>query len=315
MRNNNLKKVAALLICAALVVSLAACGKDKKKNPDAGKTGNSDTVKGGQDSGDDTVSIIPFDDSGDEGGEGNGDNENTVTTTTTTNTTKAKTTTAKSTTSTKATAAAAKRDNSYKIVDKTYSNHDGNIKFTYPQITGLYDEDMQNFYNELFKSDCSKAVSEDELQTFSGEYKVTLKNKDTLSIVFRCSAYMEGGLFPSSYSYAYTIDLATGETINPSDYININKAADSILNNSWILVRSADGVSKSDVIEYFNQFDEEQMKVFMSVKDIISVKKNSKGKYSVSGSALCNSYLDGTLEPVLIVEVSHAMGDYIEAQF
>ncbi len=311
MKNSNIERAMALLICAALAVSLAACGKDNKKKAAQGKTQNSDTIKGGQD-GDDTVSIIPFDDDEDEGGQSSApDDDNSVTTTTTTNTTAKKTTAA----STKATTSTVKRDNSYKIVDKKYSNDDGSITFTYPQITGLYDKDMQDFYNELFKSDANKAVSQGELETFSGEYKVTLKNKDKLSIVFRCSGYMKGGLFPSSYAYAYTIDLSTGETVNPFDSINISKAADSIVNNSWTLVRAGDGVSKSDVIEYFNQFNEEEMKSFMSVKDVISVRKNSQGKYTVSGVSFCNSYFDGTLEPVLILEVSHAMGDYIEAQF
>ena len=86
------------------------------------------------------------------------------------------------------------------------------------------------------------------------------------------------------------------------------------LNDSWTLTRSTDGVGKSDVIEYFNQYDEKTIKSNLSVENVIKV-KNNNGKYTKSGAVGCRSYLDGTGEPVLILEVNHALGDYVEVQF
>ena len=66
--------------------------------------------------------------------------------------------------------------------------------------------------------------------------------------------------------------------------------------------------------EYFNQYDEEQMKSSISVDNVVRI-KNSGGKYTVSGKTGCNSYLDVNGDPVLILEVNHALGDYVEVQF
>lgn len=326
MKKPDWKKAAALLLCAALLTSPVACGKDKDKDTDTDRTEHSDTAKDSRKEGDDTVSIIAFDDSDDEDSK---DGEDTVTTTTTTHTTKKKTTTTPKETTTKketatttakketttTTEAAVKRDNSYKVSAKKYSSDDGNIVYTYPQITGLYDKDMQDFYNGFFKSMMTAAVSEEGLSILDVEYEVTLKTKDTLSIVFRGGQMFEGAAHPYGFACGCTINLATGETINPADSINLNKAADAIANDTWKLVRSADGVNKSDIIEYFNQFSEDELKSYMTVKDIMTVKKNADGKYVAKGTVDCNSYLNAEEKPVLILEVNHALGDYVEVKF
>lgn len=304
-----IKRGVALLICSALIISFVSCGKDKKNHPDSSKTQNTDTIKDGQNGKDDTVSIIEFEDS---------DDDDVVTTTTTTNTTKSKTTkTSKKTTATSKTtattkAAAPKRDNSYKVTAKKYSSDDGNITYFYPIITGLYDQDMQNFYNKLFKSDFNKAINQSGLSSLKTEYEVTLKTKDKLSIVFRGNQYYEDAAYPYSFAYAYTIDLATGETVVPSRSITIDKAVDAILDDKWTLVRGMDGVSKSDFIEYYNQYDEKQLEDILTEKNVFSVKRNSNSDYYTEGSTACSSYLNENSEPVVILSVNHALGDYAE---
>lgn len=325
--NHFFRKSAALAISAALLASVVSCGKNSSKSTTQTKKGADSTQTSK------TVEIIAFEDDSDEEDnkkDNSGEEEN-VTTTTTTMTTKKKTTTTATTASstqkkttkttskttstekTSATQATPKRDNNYKITAKTFTAADG-IKCTYPQITGLYDETMQSYYNKLFKSECEAAAGDSSLEDFSGTYEVKLKNKDKLSIVFRHGVFYKGAAHPYSYAYAYTIELATGNTIIPSESVNMNKAADAILNDSWTLTRSTDGVGKSDVIEYFNQYDEATIKSNLSVENVIKV-KNTNGKYTKSGSVGCRSYLDGTGEPVLILEVSHALGDYVEVQF
>ena len=113
---------------------------------------------------------------------------------------------------------------------------------------------------------------------------------------------------------AITIDLATGNTVIPSEAVDMDKATDAITNDTWTLTRSADGVTKKNVIDYFNQFDEATIRNSLSIDDMIRV-KNSGGKYTVTGKAGCNSYLDVNGDPVLILEVNHALGDYVEVQF
>ena len=166
----------------------------------------------------------------------------------------------------------------------------------------------------MFREECEEAAGDSSLAYFSGTYEIKHKTKDRLSLVFRHTVSYKGAAHPYSYAYACTIDLATGNTIIPSESINMNKAADAILDDSWTLTRSADGVKKSDVFNYFSQYDEKTIKGNLSVENVVKV-RNTDGVYTKSGSVGCRSYLDSRGETVLILEVSHALGDYVEVQF
>lgn len=326
MKQADWKKAAALLLCAALTVPFAACGKDKKQK-DTSVADAAQTAKAGND---DTAETVATQKGGkttwytraDDGA----DDDVTMTTTTTTATTKKKTTTKKTTTTTAKTtktakttttttaAASTKRDNAYKVSTKKYTSDDGNIKYSYPQITGLYDENMQNFYNKLFQNDLKAAVDDIGKGTLTMTFDVKRKTKDQLSIVFYGGVFYDGAAHPYGYAYAYNIDLATGETFVPSEQVSMDKAADAILADKWTLVGHANGVSKSNIVDYFSQFDEEALKDAITESKVISVKRDDKGAYAVKGQTACRSYLDADGEPVLILEVNHALGDYAEVK-
>lgn len=294
--SSKIKKAAALLVAISMLTAFTACGNDKKSN-NASSDGATTIIPFEDD--EDTNSIVEFDDDDDD-----------VTTTTTTN----GTTTTTLTTAT--TAAAAKRDNSYKVSAQKYSSSDGKVNISYPQISGLYDSTMQDYYNKLFKSDFSEYISGRSSDTFNCEYQVTLKTADLLSIVFRCSVYMDGAAHPTAYAYAYTIDLESGGTLVPSAVIDSDSAAKNFVSGkSWTLSKSVDGVSKSDVIEYFNQYSTSEIKDFIIESDVFTVKRSAKGTYSTSGNVACRSYLDGSSSPIFLLDVTHALGDYVEVEF
>ena len=73
-------------------------------------------------------------------------------------------------------------------------------------------------------------------------------------------------------------------------------------------------MTKKNVIDYFNKLSEEEIKANLEVDNVIKI-RNSGGNYAVSGKKPCNSYLDINGDPVLILEVNHALGDYVEVQF
>ena len=316
------QKIGIFVICAALSSSLAACGKDKKNS--SGKT-TAQTVQAGND---ETAQTVPTK-SKEKGAStwytGTGRTEDeayTMTTTTTTvaskkKTTKTTTTTTTTTTTattTTTTKAAVKRDNQYKVSTKKYTTDDDKITYRYPQISGLYDEAMQNFYNKLFQSDMEKAVEEIGKGTLEVSYKVTYKTKDQLSIVFRGSSFGDGAAHPYGFAYVYNIDLATGGTFIPSEQISMSKAADAILDDKWSLVKAADGVKKSNIVDYFSQLGEEGTKNAITESNVLTVKQSGEGKYAIKKGAFCRSYLDGDAEPVLILELNHALGDYAEVK-
>ena len=53
-----------------------------------------------------------------------------------------------------------------------------------------------------------------------------------------------------------------------ADEATMDKAAEAITNDTWTLTRSADGVTKKNIVDYFNQFTEDQ------IKDNIVIDKN-----------------------------------------
>ena len=332
---NFVKRAIALIIAAGIIGgTLASCGDDDNGSKNTKKSNGSvsQATRAA-----DNPNIIEFDDSEDEdiGGTTRSADDDVVTTTTTTapsrtkktttttptttTTTTKKTTT--TTTTTKATTAAtaatqpaSQLNNKYKVKYKTYASENGKIKYKYPQITGLYDEAMQNFYNGFIKKTCTMYLGDPGIDTFNGTYDVKYKTKDTLSIVFREYCLFSGAAHGYANASAITIDLATGNTIIPSESVDMDKAADAITNDTWTLTRASDGVTKKDIIDYFNQYDEDTIRSILSFDDMIQV-KNSGGNYTSTGKTGCNSYLDANGEPVLILEVNHALGDYVEVQF
>lgn len=332
INGNFTKRALALLISAALLGTFASCGSDDKKSKNNKNGGSvSQATRAAN-----NPNIIEFDDTEDEDDAPTtrgGDDEMVTTTTTTapsrtkkttTTSTTAATSTQKTTakttaTTTKATTAtttqpAPQLNNKYKVTGKLYASEDAKLKIKYPQISGLYDEAMQEFYNDYFKKSSTATLSDAALDTYTGTYEVKYKTKDTLSIVFRESYLYKGAAHGYTCAHAMTIDLATGNTVIPSESVDMDKATDAINNNTWTLTRSAEGVTKKNIIDYFNKFDEQAIKDTLLVDDMIRVKR-SGGKYTVSGKAGCNSYLDVNADPVLILEVNHALGDYVEVQF
>lgn len=320
------KRALALLIAAALVGTFASCGDDSKKSKNKGQNGSSQATRAAQ-----GPNIIEFDDTDEEDDnftQKHSDEDEVVTTTTTTapsrtkKTTTTESTTAKTTESTKATTKATTAatqpapalHNKYKVTYKTYSAGDGKLTYKYPQISGLYDEEMQTFYNDYFKTSCTRGLNDDSLEFFKGTYEVKNKTKDTLSIVFREGFAFKGAAHGYATAYAITIDLASGNTVIPSESVDMDKVSEAIENESWTLTRSVEGVTKRDIINYFNDFSEDAIKDMIAQDDVIRI-KHSGSKYTVSGKTACNSYFDINGDPVLILGVSHALGDYVEVQF
>ncbi len=210
---------------------------------------------------------------------------------------------------------ATKRDNTYKITAVEFESEDGNINISYPQISGLYDETMQNYYNQLFKSDFEACLSDEENYMCFADYQVTLKTGDTLCIVFRSWSCAYGWAHPRAESYAYNLNLQTGETFIPSESVDINKAfANFTSGKDWEIQYSPDdNKNKEDFIECYTEY--QYMTSNFPEKNVVTVKRNSEDNYTTAGNAKCHSYLDEDSETILILDVWHTLGDYVEIKF
>lgn len=211
-------------------------------------------------------------------------------------------------------AALPNRDNSYTVVLQKYTNADGSIDIEYPCIDGLYDENIQNYYNALFKSRFEDYISGENTEEFLCKYYVTLKTAEVLSIVFRCEAPYASP-HPYRFAYAYNINLETGETFIPSDKIDAGKAAENFASGeNWEIVYSPDD-NYDNKKAYAECYEEQSVSSAIKENDVVAVKKSSGSEYSKSGAVECRSYLDENSEPVVILEVWHAVGDYVEIKF
>lgn len=222
---------------------------------------------------------------------------------------------------------AAKRDNSYTITPVEYKTSDGAVNISYPQISGLYDEKMQDYYNELFKSDIEDYMdgktAEDGPNSdpnegydvdFDCEYEVTLKTSDILSIVFRCRKYLETAAYPNAYAYAYTINLETGETVVPSESVDVDNAVKNFKSGeNWSVVN---GTAKEYIIDEYDNCNESSIiDLLTESENVVTVKCDSEENYTKSGNLMCSSYLDSNNSPVMILETHRLVGSYAEIKF
>jgi hypothetical protein len=115
--------------------------------------------------------------------------------------------------------------------DNLETNYNFDIKI--PQLTGLKNNDMQETLNNEFKKTmerCSTTVIEaytenkaanDDYTWSASEaltFRISKKNKKTLSIVFEGVSY-NGGAHGMPYRFAYTIDTAGGKVLTLADIL------------------------------------------------------------------------------------------------
>ena len=209
---------------------------------------------------------------------------------------------------------APERDNSYTMILQKYINDDDSVDIEYPHINGLYDKNMQDYYNTLFKSHFEDYMNGENTEDFLCEYEVTLKTADVLSIVFRCQLPYASP-HPYSYAYAYNINLETGETFVPSDEIDADKAAvDFASGENWEIVYSPDD-NYDNKESYIECYESQLVSSAIRESDVVTVKRISDSGYSKSGVIECRSYLDENSERCFILDVWHTLGDYIEIKF
>ena len=98
------------------------------------------------------------------------------------------------------------------------------INIQYPQIQGLGDDAREQAINDLIKNDVWNSQVEETLAAYQQDgvtvqlemdlgYTVTLFTDELLSVAYTGTAYIEGGVHPSSMFHAITIDLKSGERL------------------------------------------------------------------------------------------------------
>lgn len=118
----------------------------------------------------------------------------------------------------------------YDIVTKTYTEKTENIEVEtkYPVVTNMENKDVENKINNMIlekigiQEEPIEIDDETFKETIQGDYEITLKTKNRLSIKFSDILYMEGAAHPSRYIYSLTFDFKTGNILKLKDLFKEN---------------------------------------------------------------------------------------------
>lgn len=117
---------------------------------------------------------------------------------------------------------------SYQIVEQELSK-DG-IQISYPQITGLFDEEIQKKWNDIIREHAKKAF-EDAKEGSSLEVSYSLKtmNDQLLSILIEGDYEALDEADSRSFRYTYNIDMRSGESVRLVHDWDVDQLAENLL--------------------------------------------------------------------------------------
>jgi hypothetical protein len=198
----------------------------------------------------------------------------------------------------------------YSVKSDTYKQ--GNITIAYPEISGLKDTDKQTKINQLIKTRALSTTKDnswgDEL-TLDIKYKITLQNKELLSIQYSGLSNVEKSAHPNNEFYTSNIDILNAKELTLSDFVTINsdfiKSFKSSTYIPWMTFDSKDEEKNiiSALDEYKNtQFNDNDLLNWFKHSDNTDTNANISGVFCY----LTNDSLG------IGIYVPHVSGDHAE---
>lgn len=191
----------------------------------------------------------------------------------------------------------------YKITDVLYE--EGDIAIHYPQIGGMKDEKVQTDWNYKLKEYAMlEDIEKAGFVSYELDYEIATQDAELISIIFRGGFYTDGGTYPYKFKTTFNLDLRYGDNMRLKDYADVGDIVTRIESGTGYNVLQ-DGPSKEEVNEYLTSLYVDDYALLFLDYD-----------YDFRNQALLPtgySYIkDG--KPVLVMEVPHAMGDFIELE-
>ena len=190
------------------------------------------------------------------------------------------------------------------------------ISIEYPRIEGWALAEAQEKWNKSFaKADFGNGEpmegepTEDTVDYYEVHFEVTDMTSDRLSILFHGGCYYSGAAHPFAYAFAHTIDMNTGDEITLSSLSEeqLRELAKSIAEGQFNLLNNNYDFSNEEIVSMLKEyylFDENESlenAVFDTIGDTESTSGNN---YFIKDGKTC-----------IILEVNHALGDYLLLQF
>lgn len=193
------------------------------------------------------------------------------------------------------------REASYQIEEKKLS--EGQIQISYPQITGLMDEEIQNKWNEIISGHAEKALEDaEEGSSLEVSYEIKTMNDQLLSILIegRYDSMDEAG--PARFCYTYNIDMLSGESVRLAYYRDPDELAEALLAGEGYTVEGESGEELKERLSILYGTAEQ-------LADVLRDFDYGDNRETPSGF----SYQENG-RTHLCIEVPHALGDCVDVE-
>ena len=188
---------------------------------------------------------------------------------------------------------------SYQVVAKELS--EGGIEISYPQITGLSDESIEQNWNEIISGHARKAFEDaEEGSSLTVSYTIKTMNDQLLSILIEGDYLAPGGAYPSGFRYTYNIDMRSGESVRLVHYRDVDQLARELLEGDGYTVEG----------ELGEEFQERLAILYGDAGQLADVLRGfdyGENRETPSGF----SYQENG-RTHLCIEVPHALGDWVD---
>lgn len=192
---------------------------------------------------------------------------------------------------------------SYQIENGVYE--DESVKVTYPQFTGMENEDLQQRINENICQTALSGSDEEGVSAYELTYETAAAGKGVVSFIFRGYRNYEESAYPLNIVKTLNINMNNGETVRLKDYADIGAIVSCLENtNGYQIVN--EGVESQDFAAFLNNGYMTDYGILLLDFDI----DFSNADMIYAGySAIRENHL------ILFIEAEHSMGDYVELVF
>lgn len=198
---------------------------------------------------------------------------------------------------------AGEQEVSYTVETAVYE--EGIVKVTYPQLTGMQNEEIQSKLNEGIKQAVLQGSTQEGLSAYELKYETASMGAGVVSFVLRGYVNYEGSAYPVNEIKTLNLNLLTGENLRLKDYADV-AAVVSSLETAQGYEMASEKIGKEDFSAFLNNGYVTDYAMTMLDYD---VDFKNLSLIPTGYSCIRDNHL------VLFVEAEHAMGDYVEIIF
>ncbi|MDD2971422.1 MAG: hypothetical protein PHE02_04735 [Lachnospiraceae bacterium] len=194
-------------------------------------------------------------------------------------------------------------DSTYTLKEEVIQ--DENVEIRFPQFQNMRNEKTMSLWNESIKEAAISNYKEAGILEYTLDYEIATQNAGMVSIVLRGNCNYAGAAYPYAFESTFNFDLSTGKNLRLKEYRDVDELADYLENGYGYHILRTD-VADEDLHQYLAEDFTEDYVTLLDNYD-----------YDISNSNLIPtgySYIKDDQTLVLVLEVNHAMGDYLEVE-